>query len=40
MLRGVTQGWPAALSNLKTRLETGRAMPMTMRPRGRSASQA
>ena len=26
MLAGITAGWPAVLSNLKTRLETGRVM--------------
>jgi uncharacterized protein YndB with AHSA1/START domain len=26
MLRGITQGWPAVLSNLKTLLETGRTL--------------
>jgi uncharacterized protein YndB with AHSA1/START domain len=31
MLRGITQGWPAILSSLKTLLETGQAMPMTTR---------
>lgn len=31
MQQGVSQGWPAILSSLKTLLETGRAMPMTMR---------
>jgi uncharacterized protein YndB with AHSA1/START domain len=29
MLRGITQGWPAVLSSLKTMLETGRAIPST-----------
>lgn len=28
---GVTQGWPAILSSLKTLLETGKALPMTTR---------
>jgi uncharacterized protein YndB with AHSA1/START domain len=28
-LRGISQGWPAILSSLKTLLETGSAMPMT-----------
>jgi uncharacterized protein YndB with AHSA1/START domain len=37
MLRGITTGWPAVLSSLKTMLETGAAMPMTMRRRGRDA---
>jgi hypothetical protein len=36
MLRGVTAGWPVVLSSLKTMLETGRAMPMTMRRWGES----
>jgi uncharacterized protein YndB with AHSA1/START domain len=31
MLHGVKQGWPVVLSSLKTLLETGHAMPMTMR---------
>jgi uncharacterized protein YndB with AHSA1/START domain len=31
MLHGITQGWPAVLSSLKTLLETGQPMPMTMR---------
>jgi uncharacterized protein YndB with AHSA1/START domain len=31
MHQGVSQGWPAVLSSLKTLLETGRALPMTMR---------
>jgi uncharacterized protein YndB with AHSA1/START domain len=31
MHEGVSKGWPAILSSLKTLLETGRAMPMTMR---------
>jgi hypothetical protein len=26
MQRGITQGWPAVLSNLKTLLETGRTL--------------
>jgi uncharacterized protein YndB with AHSA1/START domain len=29
MLRGISQGWPAILSSLKTLLETGSSMPMT-----------
>lgn len=29
MLHGITQGWPAVLSSLKTLLETGKPMPMT-----------
>jgi hypothetical protein len=37
MLRGITTGWPAVLSSLKTMLETGAAMPMTMRRWGRDA---
>lgn len=31
MFRGITQGWPAVLSSLKTLLETGQPMPMTTR---------
>ncbi|MFS8070714.1 MAG: hypothetical protein ACMG6S_30480 [Byssovorax sp.] len=31
MLEGVTSGWPAILSSLKTLLETGEPMPMTTR---------
>ena len=31
MLQGVTSGWPAILSSLKTLLETGQPMPMTTR---------
>ena len=31
MYRGVSTGWPAILSSLKTMLETGAAMPMTTR---------
>lgn len=31
MLRGVSAGWPAILSSLKTMLETGASMPMTRR---------
>ena len=31
MLHGVSQGWPAILSSLKTLLETGQPMPMTAR---------
>jgi uncharacterized protein YndB with AHSA1/START domain len=31
MHKGVSQGWPAILSSLKTLLETGHAMPMTTR---------
>ncbi len=33
MLHGITQGWPAVLSALKTLLETGRPMPMMARRR-------
>ncbi len=29
MLRGISAGWPAVLSSLKTMLETGASMPMT-----------
>lgn len=35
-LRGITQGWPAILSSLKTLLETGQPMPMTTRRWGGS----
>ena len=35
MLAGVSGGWPAVLSNLKTLLETGRALP-----RGAPAAQS
>ncbi|MCA6109984.1 SRPBCC family protein [Bradyrhizobium cenepequi] len=31
MLRGVSAGWPAVLSSMKTMLETGASMPMTRR---------
>ena len=31
MHKGVTSGWPAILSSLKTLLETGEPMPMTTR---------
>ena len=31
MLHGITQGWPAVLSSMKTLLETGHPMPMTTR---------
>lgn len=31
MLRGISTGWPAVLSSLKTMLETGASMPMTRR---------
>jgi uncharacterized protein YndB with AHSA1/START domain len=34
---GITAGWPAVLSSLKTMLETGAAMPMTRRRWGRDA---
>jgi uncharacterized protein YndB with AHSA1/START domain len=34
MLRGITTGWPVVLSSLKTMLETGAAMPMTMTREG------
>jgi uncharacterized protein YndB with AHSA1/START domain len=30
-MRGITQGWPAILSSLKTLLESGKPMPMTTR---------
>jgi uncharacterized protein YndB with AHSA1/START domain len=30
MHQGVSQGWPAVLSSLKSLLETGHALPMTM----------
>jgi len=29
MLKGISGGWPVVLSNLKTLLETGRALPHT-----------
>jgi uncharacterized protein YndB with AHSA1/START domain len=29
MLKGITAGWPAVLSSLKTMLETGASLPMT-----------
>ena len=32
---GITAGWPAVLSSMKTMLETGVAMPMTQRRWGR-----
>lgn len=35
MYKGVSAGWPAILSSLKTLLETGEAMPMTMRRWGK-----
>jgi len=31
MLHGITMGWPAVLSSLKSLLETGQALPMTTR---------
>jgi len=31
MLRGISAGWPAVLSSLKTMLETGESLPMTRR---------
>jgi uncharacterized protein YndB with AHSA1/START domain len=31
MLRGISAGWPAVLSSMKTMLETGASMPMTRR---------
>ncbi len=31
MFKGVSSGWPAILSSLKTLLETGEPMPMTTR---------
>jgi uncharacterized protein YndB with AHSA1/START domain len=31
MLNGITRGWPAVLSSLKTMLETGHALPMSTR---------
>lgn len=33
MLSAISTGWPAVLSNLKTMLETGRAMPMALERR-------
>lgn len=30
MLKGVSSGWPAILSNLKTLLETGETLPLDM----------
>lgn len=32
MHRGISAGWPAILSSLKTMLETGQSMPMTRKP--------
>jgi uncharacterized protein YndB with AHSA1/START domain len=37
MLHGISAGWPAVLSSLKTLLETGAAMSMTQRRWGRDA---
>jgi len=37
MLHGISAGWPAVLSSMKTLLETGAAMPMTQRRWGRDA---
>jgi uncharacterized protein YndB with AHSA1/START domain len=37
MQAGITAGWPAVLSSMKTMLETGAAMPMTRRRWGRNA---
>jgi uncharacterized protein YndB with AHSA1/START domain len=37
MLLGISTGWPAVLSSMKTLLETGAAMPMTQRLWGRDA---
>jgi uncharacterized protein YndB with AHSA1/START domain len=34
MLRGITMGWPVVLASLKTMLETGSAMSMTMTREG------
>ncbi len=31
MIKGISSGWPAILSSLKTLLETGQPMPMTTR---------
>lgn len=31
MFRGISRGWPAILSSLKTLLETGSAMPITQK---------
>jgi uncharacterized protein YndB with AHSA1/START domain len=38
MYRGVSAGWPAVLSSLKTLLETGASLPMTRRPWMRGAA--
>lgn len=35
MFESVSFGWPIVLSNLKTLLETGKAMPMEMKAKGR-----
>jgi uncharacterized protein YndB with AHSA1/START domain len=35
MYEGISQGWPAVLSSLKTLLESGQPMPMTTRRWGR-----
>jgi len=32
VLRGISAGWPAVLSSLKTLLETGVSLPMTRKP--------
>jgi hypothetical protein len=32
MLAGISSGWPRVLSNLKTLLETGRALPRSPSP--------
>jgi uncharacterized protein YndB with AHSA1/START domain len=37
MLVGISAGWPAVLSSMKTMLETGAAMPMTQRRWGQDA---
>jgi uncharacterized protein YndB with AHSA1/START domain len=37
MFSGISAGWPAVLSSLKTLLETGAALPMTQRRWGRNA---
>ena len=39
MWKGVTSGWPAILSSLKTLLETGQPMPMTTRRWNRPPAQ-
>jgi uncharacterized protein YndB with AHSA1/START domain len=39
MLRGISAGWPAVLSSLKTLLETGASLPMTRQNwKGRATS--